>query len=117
MDRQEALEKLISVRHHCFVRGVLRDEGDFRMAFRDVNRLYVQLRDQGRERPVKKSRIPRPKIGANGMMEERPRCKLCNRQVPLMRVKSDFCSSRCNRRFRRLRPQPAQPSFLDSASH
>jgi hypothetical protein len=52
-------QKLISVRHYCFLRGVLgnrsfdrkRDvhpEDDFRQAFREVNRLYVNLRDQRR---------------------------------------------------------------------
>jgi hypothetical protein len=54
MTRSEALEKLISVRHYCFVRGVLGNrkkghdehaEDDFRQAFRTVNRLYVELRD------------------------------------------------------------------------
>jgi hypothetical protein len=51
MTRDEALAKLISVRHYCFIRGVLKpwkgpkDDPDFRMAFRDVNRLYVALRD------------------------------------------------------------------------
>lgn len=56
MNRQEILEKLISIRHHCFIRGVtgkrsrLRQydhppQDDFRAAFRDVNRLYVRLRD------------------------------------------------------------------------
>jgi hypothetical protein len=53
----EALDKLISVRHYCFMRGVLgkrsKDkaldrppEDDFRLAFRTLNRLYVQLMDQ-----------------------------------------------------------------------
>lgn len=48
MTRIEALAKLISVRHHCFERGVKgrHPDGDFRMAFRDVNRLYVELRDK-----------------------------------------------------------------------
>jgi hypothetical protein len=44
----EAIEKLISARHHCFVAGVL-ERGPFcqsyRQAFRTVNRLYVELRD------------------------------------------------------------------------
>jgi hypothetical protein len=48
MTRDEAIEKLISVRHYCFVRGVLgRFDGgdDFRQAFRTVNRPHVELRD------------------------------------------------------------------------
>ena len=53
MSRDEALARLISVRHYCFVRGVLgrgseRDsggDGDFRQAFRIMNRLYVEVRD------------------------------------------------------------------------
>jgi hypothetical protein len=44
----EALDKLISVRHYCFVAGIL-NRGSFcesyRQAFRTVNRLYVELRD------------------------------------------------------------------------
>ena len=44
----EAREKLISVRHYCFVAGIL-NRGPFwesyRQAFRTVNRLYVELRD------------------------------------------------------------------------
>lgn len=39
-----AAEKLCSIRHYCFVQGVLRDQDDFRQAFRTVNRLYVQAR-------------------------------------------------------------------------
>lgn len=35
---------LIGARHHCFVRGVLNGEVGFREAFRDLNRLYVELR-------------------------------------------------------------------------
>jgi hypothetical protein len=54
MNRDEVLAKLISVRHYCFVRGVLGNrkkgynqspEDDFRQAFRTVNRLYVELRE------------------------------------------------------------------------
>lgn len=37
-----AAEKLCSIRHYCFVRGVLEDQDDFRQAFRTLNRLYVQ---------------------------------------------------------------------------
>lgn len=52
MTRDEALAKVISVRHHCFARGILgrgadRDSGgdeDFRQAFRTVNRAYVEVR-------------------------------------------------------------------------
>jgi len=51
-----ALAILIGARHHCFARGVLGsrsfDRGldekpadDFRAAFRELNRLYVALRD------------------------------------------------------------------------
>lgn len=47
-----ALEKLISMRHYCFVRGVLGrgadrsfgGDDDFRQAFRTLNRLYVEAR-------------------------------------------------------------------------
>lgn len=45
-----AAEKLCSIRHHCFVRGILGKGGraggddDFRQAFRTVNRLYVQAK-------------------------------------------------------------------------
>jgi hypothetical protein len=48
MTRDDAIAKLISVRHYCFVRGVLGRLGggdDFRQAFRTANRLYVALRD------------------------------------------------------------------------
>jgi hypothetical protein len=55
MNRDEAFDLLIGARHHCFVRGVLGDrsfdrvldkkpEDDFRAAFRELNRLYVELR-------------------------------------------------------------------------
>lgn len=49
----DATAKLCSIRHHCFVRGILGQrnrkndqppEDDFRQAFRTVNRLYVQAR-------------------------------------------------------------------------
>ena len=48
MTRDEALAKLISIRHHCFVRGVLgrSAQDDFRQAFRTLNRFYVCLRDR-----------------------------------------------------------------------
>jgi hypothetical protein len=51
-DARTAAEKLISIRHHCFVRGILarHPEGDFLAAFRDVNRLYVEIRRQARTR-------------------------------------------------------------------
>lgn len=49
MDREEALNKLISVRHHCFV-GWRGHDDSYRLAFRDLNRLYVELRD-GRKAP------------------------------------------------------------------
>jgi hypothetical protein len=54
MTRDDTIARLISVRHHCFVRGVLgnRKKGynewpgdDFLQAFRTVNRLYIELRD------------------------------------------------------------------------
>ena len=44
MTRDEALATLISVRHFCFLRGVLGGENDFREAFRTLNRFYVALR-------------------------------------------------------------------------
>lgn len=50
MSREDAIAKLLSVRHYCFVRGVLgrggaRTGGDDadRYAFRIVNRLYVEV--------------------------------------------------------------------------
>jgi predicted acyl esterase len=43
VDRDEVLRKLISIRHHCFLR--VDEEGSFRMAFRTLNRLYVEMRD------------------------------------------------------------------------
>jgi hypothetical protein len=46
--RYEALAKLISVRHHCFVLGVLKRGPmwqSYRQAFRVVNRLCIELRD------------------------------------------------------------------------
>jgi hypothetical protein len=57
MNRDEALAMLIGARHHCFARGVLGNRSfdreldekpadDFRAAFRDLNRLYVELRDR-----------------------------------------------------------------------
>lgn len=79
MTRSEALEKLISVRHHCFVRGVLQKNPDsgFALAFRDVNRLYVNLRD-GSARQVAapspapaaaggKSKLGRPTVNGHAM--------------------------------------------------
>ena len=53
MTREQALEKLISVRHHCFVN---RDDSGYLMAFRDLNRLYVDLRDS--EWLENRSRMP-----------------------------------------------------------
>jgi hypothetical protein len=48
MTRDEALAKLISVRHCCFVRGILGQapDSDFRQALRTINRLYVEVRDR-----------------------------------------------------------------------
>jgi len=56
--RGEVLRKLISIRHYCFLRGVLLiwpdgtndfegygKNGDFLQAFRTVNTLYVLARD------------------------------------------------------------------------
>ena len=46
--REEALAKLISIRHHCFIRGALgrSAQDDFRQAFRTLNRVYVCMRDR-----------------------------------------------------------------------
>ncbi|MGD0957218.1 MAG: hypothetical protein ABR953_10375 [Candidatus Acidiferrales bacterium] len=46
MTRDKAIAKLVSVRHYCFVRGVLgkHPDSDFRQAFRTLNRLYVEAR-------------------------------------------------------------------------
>jgi hypothetical protein len=49
---KEAADKLISARHYCFARGVLRGtadsqagrDEDFRQAFRTLNRLYVEVK-------------------------------------------------------------------------
>jgi hypothetical protein len=57
MNRDEALAILIGARHHCFARGILgsrsfdraldvKPTDDFRAAFRELNRLYVVLRDR-----------------------------------------------------------------------
>jgi len=45
---RDAVDRLISVRHHCFLKGVVgrSPDGDFRMAFRDLNRLYVEVKRQ-----------------------------------------------------------------------
>jgi hypothetical protein len=42
------MEKLISVRHYCFVLGVTgrNPDSDFRQAFRTLNRLYVEVCDR-----------------------------------------------------------------------
>ena len=47
MTREEALAKLISVRHFCF-KLWREDSEEGRGAFRDLNRLYVELRDEGK---------------------------------------------------------------------
>ena len=68
MTRAQAVEKLISVRHYCFVRGVLERFGggdDFRQAFRAVNRLYVELRDGVEEKAVRSA----PRRGATRRRE------------------------------------------------
>lgn len=50
----DATAKLCSIRHYCFIRGVVGNrkkghdeppEDDFLQAFRTINRLYVQARD------------------------------------------------------------------------
>lgn len=45
MSRDDALARLISIRHHCFMRGIYgrKPVDDFRQAFRTLNRLYVEL--------------------------------------------------------------------------
>jgi len=40
----DELHLLMRVRHHCFRRGVMDSEHDYRMAFRTVNGLYVALK-------------------------------------------------------------------------
>lgn len=47
MTRDEVLTILIHARHFCFERGVLgrHQSGDYRMAFRDLIRAYVEVRD------------------------------------------------------------------------
>jgi len=56
MNRDEALAILIGARHHCFAQGVVgnrsfdpeldeKPKDDFRAAFRELNRLYVELRE------------------------------------------------------------------------
>lgn len=46
MTRDEALATLLSARSYCFHQGVAgrHPDGDFRAAFRDLNRLYVELK-------------------------------------------------------------------------
>lgn len=41
-----AAEKLSSIRHYCFVRGIAgqHPDPDFKQAFRTVNRLFVEAR-------------------------------------------------------------------------
>jgi hypothetical protein len=58
MTRDNAIAKLISVRHHCFARGVLgrRPQDDFRQAFRTVNQRDVQLLDEIAPESVRKGR-------------------------------------------------------------
>jgi hypothetical protein len=74
MTRLEAFAKLISVRHYCFVRGVMGSrsnkreedqppEEDFRQAFRTLNRLYNRLRDNIEPKGVPK-RTRRLRMGA-----------------------------------------------------
>jgi hypothetical protein len=57
MSRDEALAKLIAIRHYCFVRGILGSrsstwagdippQDDFRQAYRTTNRLYARLGDR-----------------------------------------------------------------------
>jgi hypothetical protein len=60
----DALSKLSSVRHYCFIRGVLGkfpggeidpehrngSTGDFLIAFRTLNRLFVDLKGQSESR-------------------------------------------------------------------
>ena len=48
MNQQEALDKLISIRHYCFLMGVQKEQAGFNEAFRTVNRLYVELRSEMR---------------------------------------------------------------------
>jgi hypothetical protein len=75
MSRDEGLAKLVSVRHQCFMRGVLgrganRSAGGdehFRQAFRTLNRLYVQLRagvDSERQRHAQKPAATRRRKAA-----------------------------------------------------
>jgi len=44
----DPIETLLSARHYCFLRGVAgqHQNGDFRAAFRELNRLYVELKGQ-----------------------------------------------------------------------
>lgn len=95
MTRSEALEKLISVRHHCFVRGMLQKNPDagFALAFRDLNRLYVNLRDERACAAAGPSAAPaaaegKPKLGrptVNGhAMSAAERKKLQRRRRPEM---------------------------------
>jgi hypothetical protein len=49
MTRNEALDKLISARHFCFMKWrefELSDDGGFMAAFRTLNKFYVALRDE-----------------------------------------------------------------------
>lgn len=53
MSREDVLGKLISIRHHCYQRGIIGRGGkraggdeDFRHAFRVVNRLYIEVKHE-----------------------------------------------------------------------
>ena len=69
---EQARDKLISVRHYCFVRGVLRStpdsqpgrDEDFRQAFRTLNRLYVELK--------RASELPRHVYGRAAAQRKQP---------------------------------------------
>lgn len=87
MNRDEALAMLIGARHHCFVRGVLgnrsfdreldkKPEDDFRSAFRELNRLYVELRLRPESTYIRpKSRVTHwnPAVGPYAALDSR-RC-------------------------------------------
>lgn len=84
MSRDEALGILIGARHHCFARGVLGnrsfDRGldekpadDFRAAFRELNRLYVELRRRPESTHISpKCRMARRKSASDPRIQFEP---------------------------------------------
>jgi hypothetical protein len=88
MTRDQAIDKMISVRGHAFRRGVLAGEGDYTAAFRDLNRLYVELRS-------KRSAPERADVA---------HCLECDRELVGRRAGAEFCDDVCRKRHTRKPP-------------